>query len=438
MKRGTPQTVTSLASALLAVVLLPLLARAEGAEKISRALRLPELLTELRERNPELRAAGARTQALSAVPEQARALDDATLSYEAWNIPESLRIDRADNNIFRLSQKLPFPGKRGLRADVAAYEAQSAAHEASALELELAAELKRAYYALWEAHARLAVLEREKELLQRFSHIAEQKYGVGEATQADVLRAQVELTHIINKVQTEPLAIESARAEINALLSRALEEPLGVPEAPATPRLADSPQTLSELALESRPELRAQAAMIAREESAEALAQKAYYPDFEVSVGRFVNDAAPDGFGAMASVTLPFLNRSKYDAGVEEARARLSQARFERRRLEDRVRREVEQTFLKARTALLQYELFVNTHIPQVEQALRVAESAYETNELGFLDLIDTLRRLESVHLEHVAAQADFERAYADLERVVGTDLPRSMTVPHAKDSPHG
>jgi outer membrane protein TolC len=70
-------------------------------------------------------------------------------------------------------------------------------------------------------------LKREKELLARFSHIAEQKYGVGEASQADVLRAQVELAHVINQLQTEPLAIESAKAEINALLSRSPDEPLG-------------------------------------------------------------------------------------------------------------------------------------------------------------------------------------------------------------------
>src|SRR4029450_3395480 len=143
--------------------------------------------------------------------------------------------------------------------------------------------------------------------------------------------------------------------------------------------------------------------------------------DFELSVGRFVNYGESDGFGAMASVTLPFANVSKYEAGVEEARARLAAARSERRRFEDRARREVQQTFLKARTALLQYELFSATHVPQAEQALRVSERAYEAGQPGFLDLVDTLRRIESVHLEHISAQADFERAYAELERVVGT-----------------
>jgi cobalt-zinc-cadmium efflux system outer membrane protein len=136
----------------------------------------------------------------------------------------------------------------------------------------------------------------------------------------------------------------------------------------------------------------------------------------------------------MASVTLPFVNLRKYDAGVAEADARLAAAQSGRRRAEDRARREVQQAFLKAKTALLQYQLFANTHVPQAEQALRVAQSAYESNQLGFLDLVDTLRRIESVHLEHVAAQADFERAYAQLERVVGVELPRTAAVKGRRD----
>lgn len=437
MKRGILRTLPSF-GLLLFVATVPSSALAGNHERKGdeALLRLSDLVSEVRERNPELQVARDRTRAMAAVPDQVSALDDPTFSYEAWNVPESLRIDRADNNIFRLSQKFPFPGKRRLAGDVALHEAERTAHETGSVELEIVAAVKVAYYDLWQAHERLAVLQREKELLQRFVHIAEQKYGVGAATQADVLRAQVELTHVINKLQTEPLAIESAKAELNALLSRSPDEPVGTPEDPAAPRLDSSPAALAELALENRPDLAAQAAAIAREESAEELARKNYYPDFEISVGRFVNYGQNDGFGAMASVTLPFVNGKKYDAGVAEAEARLSAARSDRRRLEDRARREVQQVFLKAKTALLQYELFVGTHIPQAEQALRVAQSAYETDQLGFLDLVDALRRIESVHLDHIEAQADFERAYAELERVVGTELPRSA--PAAKVSSHG
>ena len=39
-------------------------------------------------------------------------------------------------------------------------------------------------------------------------------------SQSDVLRAQMELTRLVNRVTTQTLSIDSARAELNALLSR--------------------------------------------------------------------------------------------------------------------------------------------------------------------------------------------------------------------------
>jgi len=226
---GAPISAVLLAVVICTGPLWPDVAIAEGGGE----LRLAEVLSEARERNPELRAARARADAMAAVPAQVSAYDDPTLSYEAWNVPESLRIDRADNNIFRLSQKIPFPGKRGLAGEIARRDAARSSHDVGSVELELDAAVKRAFYELWEAHARLAVFTREKELVERFTRIAEQRYATGEATQSDVLRAQVELTHLINRLQTEPLVIESDRAELNALLSRGPEEPLGEPEDPA-------------------------------------------------------------------------------------------------------------------------------------------------------------------------------------------------------------
>lgn len=397
---------------------------AETPERLS----LANVVVEARERNPELQAARGRSKAMAAVPRQVSALDDPTFSWEIWNAPESFRIDRADNNIVRLSQKFPFPGKRRLAGEIATHEAEQASHEVETVELELVAAVKRAYYDLWQAHERLAVYSRDKDLVERLTRIVEQRYGTGEAVQSDVVRAQVELTHLINRLETERLTIEQGEAELNALLSRPPDERLGLPESPAPPRLDATPAALTALALEKRPDVAAQNAAIAREDSAVRLADRGYYPDFEVSVGRFINADQADGFGAMASVTIPIFNGAKYRAAVDEASAKLGAARSEKRRIEDRIRRDVEQAYLRARTAQLQYELFVKTHIPQAEQALRVTEGGYETGEVPFLDLVDTLRSIESVHLEHIAAQAEFEKAYADLERAVGSELPRDLS----------
>ncbi len=411
-------------AALLAPWLVPAvpLVSAQMREPV---LRLSEVIEEARQHNPGLAAAADRARAALSVPARVSALEDPVLSYEVWNAPESLRLDRADNNIFRLAQKVPFPGKRALAGEVASQDAAMVEKDARAAELDVVAGVTKAYYTLWQVHRLIAVYTREKDLVQSVTRIAEQKYGTSEVSQSDVLRAQGELTHLINRLQTETLAIRSAEAELREALSRPGTEPLGIPEDPPPPRLEATLESLTDLAESRRPEIAAQTAAVRREEASVRLAERARLPDFEFSVGRFENTGSRDGFGAMASMTLPIAQRAKYDAGVSEANARLSATKAERRRVGDHIRREVNQAYVRVETALAQYRLLTTTHVPQVEQALAVTESGYRTGAVDFLSLVDSLRQIEMIHTEHIESQAEFERAYADLERAVGSDIPR-------------
>jgi outer membrane protein, heavy metal efflux system len=397
---------------------------AVAAAQTPEPLRLADVLELAQQNNPEIQVVRQRAAALRAVPAQVSAYDDPTLSWEAWNIPESLRVDKADNNIFRVSQKIPFPGKRTLAGTVAEHAADAAQQDIQVAQLDLAAAVKRAYYDLWLTHQKLDILTRDRQVVERIAHTTEQKYGVGTATQADALRAQVELTHMAIDASSAALAIDTARAELNALLSRRPDEPLGVPESPPMLPIDASLETLTDLALRQRPELAAQRAAIEGEQSGVELAQINRRPDFELSVGRFVNYGHSDGFGALASVTVPFVFSGKYDAGIAEARAKLASADAELRRWQDRIRREVAQAYTRARTAALQHSLARGTHIPQAEQALRVTESAYQAGTTDFLSLLETLRNIEAIHIQHVDAEAELGRSIADLERAVGGALP--------------
>jgi outer membrane protein, heavy metal efflux system len=421
------------ASLVLAILLLaPAPARAKPPGDV---LRLVDVLALVREANPEIRAARSRARAAEAGPTQARAWDDPVLSWEAWNAPENMNVARAENNIFRLTQKIPFPGKRRLAAESAGEVARAMAHGADAVVLEVEVAVKRAYWSLWQAHQRVAVYERERVLAERFAKTAEQRYAISGVPQSDVLRAQVELTRAITEARTGALAIDTARAALNALLSRPPRDPLGVPEEPEFPEPPPSTDGLMEVALAHRPELAAQAATINGQGRALDLARKAYLPDFEVSVGRFINAGRSDGFGTMASMTLPIANKAKYDAGVSEANARLNTAVADEHRLVDGVRRDVEQAWLRVRTAKLRHDLLVTTHLPQAEQAIQVTEASYASGRVDLLALLDMLRTLEAVHLEHVDAAAEFATAWADLERAVGEPLSAAAM---AQEESHG
>lgn len=412
---------------ILSALALALAARLASAGTTTTPLGLDDVIAEAQAQNPTIHAARERARAAAAMRARVSAWDDPTVSWESWNFPDSFRLDHADNNIFRLSQKIPFPGKRSLAGAAAERDADVARGETDAVALDVTVAVKTAYWDLWHAHQVLHVYERDRALMERFARIAEQRYGVGEVSQADALRSQVELTRLANRASTQALTIESETAALNALLSREPDAPLGVPEDPPAPRLGGSPQDLIALALASRPELTAQGAAVARDETGVRLAQRDRLPDFEVAGSRFVNYGHSDGFGAFVSVTIPLAQKGRYDAAVSEAQARLAAARADRRRLEDAIRRDVTQAMLRARAAHARHTLHVTTHIPQTEQALRVTEGGYQAGAVDFGTLTETARALEEVHLEHLEAAAEFEKAWAQLERTVGTSLERGI-----------
>jgi outer membrane protein TolC len=110
---------------------------------------------------------------------------------------------------------------------------------------------------------------------------------------------------------------------------------------------------------------------------------------------------------------------------VAEARAQLNAGKAELRAAQDKSLAEVKTALARAQAATELIELFAQTHIPQAEQALASSRISYQTGKLDFLSLIDSLRVVEQVHIEHITAVADLEKAYADLERAVGQELPR-------------
>jgi len=112
---------------------------------------------------------------------------------------------------------------------------------------------------------------------------------------------------------------------------------------------------------------------------------------------------------------------------VGEATANVQTGQDELWRLRDLALFEVKQALVEAQTALEQRNLFLHTHIPLAEQALQSSQIGYQTGTLDFLSLIDSVRAIEQIHLEHLMAAANFERAWAELERAVGQELPRTV-----------
>jgi outer membrane protein TolC len=393
----------------------------------SPTLDLAGLIQEVLVRNPEIQAARKQWEAVGYRIRQAQSLDDPTLSVQLWNVPQTFNVTQAQNSIFGLSQSFPFPGKLDLKGEVASRSAEMAEQALHAKERELVARLKQAYYELFLSHKAIQIHHEQVELLGQFVELTTARFRTGKGSQADVLKAQVELSLLFQQLPVLEQRRQTAEAMLNTLLDRDSSSPLGIPQEPSQAPLDNTLDDLHRLALSDRPELKAAELAVQRNEQARALAQRQYYPDFNVAVQRFQNFQANDGFGAYVAMSIPFAfwTKPKHDAGVQEAAAAVSAARAQHHTLKNLTRFQVNDLLAKLRATDQVATLYHSTILPQAEQSLEAARAGYRAGKSGLLDLIDTQRAWRGFQLEYFKALVDRQHRLAELEQVVGIPLDR-------------
>ncbi|MEW6247957.1 MAG: TolC family protein [Nitrospirota bacterium] len=399
---------------------------AHGADTPAQAtLALPELIREALARNPEIQAARRQWEAASQRVTQAGSLDDPTLSVQWWNTPESFNLGQAQNTIIGLSQKFPFPGKLALKEEVAGRSAEMTEQALRAKERDLIARVKRAYYDLFFAHKAIQIHHEQIDLLTQFLEVALAKFRTGKGSQVDVLKAQVELSTLHQELPVLEQRRETAQANVNTLLNRDPRAPLGLPQGPRTIRFDKDLDELFQMAADARPEVKAAGLAVRRNEQARDLARRQYYPDVTVAVQRFQNFQAPDGFGAVMSINLPFSfwTKPKYDAGVQEATAAVAAARADLHTLENLTRFQIRDLLAKVRASWKVAMLYRTTVLPQAEQSVEAARAGYRTGRTSFLDLIEADRAWRDFQLAYYQSLVDREKRLAELEQVVGREL---------------
>lgn len=335
--------------------------------------------------------------------------------------------------VVELSQQLPFPGKRGLRGDMALAEAAAMREDMEELRLRLALMASTLFDDLFIVQRSLAINEEHLRLLEQLKKSAEAQYVAGRASQQDPLQAEVELSEVLRERVMLESERERLRAELNGLLHR---PPLArlppPPDSLAMPPGDPGPgEALQEEALRQRPELEGLRARLGGGEAAVRLAQREYYPDFRV-MGSYNSMwmETPHQFMAGVSINVP-LDFGKRKAAVQEAEAKLARLRTEEKHLINDIRVQVEQACARVVEARRVVDLFRERILPAARDQVAAARAGFESGKNSFQVLIDAQRNLRSVELRSQIALADVQRRQAELDRAIGRipGLPREEGV---------
>lgn len=371
--------------------------------------------------NPGLAAAAAGAQAAAQEVRPAGSLEDPMLSYAV--APLTAGADRSLMQSIEVSQSFPWPGTLAARESAARYEAIASERDVDALRLRIIAQAKSAWAEWRYIDSALEINNATRALLDELLATARTRYAAGRALQQDVLQAEVERVDLENDLLRLARQRATLQASINALLNRA-PETLLPPAAPISPESTLPPlEALQARALTRHPELARLEARISARESEVTLAEKGFYPNFEIGVGY---DAMWDMVDQRpmigVSINVPF------DRG--RRRAELDRARAERRRAEYallQTRADLLAGLAAARAevdeARRSVALYEDELVPLAAQYLEATIADYQSGAGPFLNVIAAERRKLETGLGLARARADHARRHAELELWTGGSL---------------
>ncbi|MHC4385006.1 MAG: TolC family protein [Planctomycetota bacterium] len=361
---------------------------------------------------------------------QVSALPDPRFTYGYYLGEVETRVGPMQQSL-ALSQTFPWFGKLQDREDAAARHANAAYERFEAARLALFLRVERAYNELFFLKRSIDITGDNIELLQQFERVVRTRYRVAAAGYPDIIKIQVELGTLEDRLRQLRDLRDPYTARLNAALNRPSHSPLAWPPAVSEREVSISDEVLMAALADRNPELLALQEEIERERINAEIARKDGYPDFTVGLAYTIigerNDINLDENGDDAvlgtlSVNLPIW-REKYDAGVREAIARRLAAAGRRGEASNRLASELQEALFEHDDARRRVALYRDTLIPKATESLQASLSSFEQGQSDYLDLVDTQRTLLEFQLAIERAQVDRATSAARIEQLVGVPL---------------
>lgn len=389
---------------------------------------LDELIATALAHNPAVVAARYRIEQTQQTIPQATSLDDPILTVT----PVGNMAQTADGQITAmgsLSQKFPLSGKLLTRGKVAADQVNIAKEQLLETQLTLIRDIKQAYWNHQLAKQTLAVLDSQKQLMQQFSEAANASYRAGRSDQQDLLRINVEISTLDNRILSTNQILNSTIARINTLLNRSAASPLDLTDTQSITINLQSLDNWQKQTLLNSPQLKQTHHAIAQARKQLKLARQQRIPDLTVMLnyaavadhGTSMASNGDDQLYAGLGINLPIW-QNKLDAAQKQAIARIGQLLSELVAQHNQLQFAVADMHQRVQSQQQQDALYRETILPQTQQVLDSALSQYRSGRGSFLNLIDNWQKLLELQLMSHRNHSQLQQDYAQLQLLAAVD----------------
>jgi outer membrane protein TolC len=357
-------------------------------------------------------------------------LPDPELSFGIAEVPlDNFSFSEHEDTEFRLGLSQMFPPGRTRQYRTERMDAMAEADRARALDqrLQVLREVRNAYIELYYQQEALRILEQNRELFREMADIAERQYAEGRDNQHDVIRAQLELSLIEDRIEQTRGEIEVARAELAKWVGA---EHAARPLARELPTLS-APAALDALVaqLPQHPLLAVEDAAIAAAQKSVAIAEEQYKPqwmlDFMLSENTgsaFDQRTGPDFAGVFLKMSLPIFTDKRQDRQLAASQQEALAARYGRA---DRLReltRLAKNGYANLERLTRRLDLYRMRATVEAAQTREATFNAYQNDLTDFETLVRTRVLALETELELLRVHADYLKNRVNLLYLSGEE----------------
>lgn len=441
---------TRFGSALVAVLAALLLAGpSAGMCAADSGLGLEEAIALARQQDPWLEGSRLRQQAFAARGEAAGSLPDPVVSLGAANLPvDTFDFNQEAMTQFRVgvSQALPRGDSLALGRERFAILGQQQVHQRAERREQLAVTVAGLWLDAYLARESMRLIEADRALFEYLVEVARNAYAnaVGRTRQQDIIRAQLELTRLDERVARLRQEREAALGQLGQWLGGGYAVAAELPQLPlrAADRVRGGGVDSDWLGrvLSIHPAVASLEQDIAAGEVDVALAQQQYKPQWGLNASYGYRDDDPAGmrradfFSVGVTFDLPLFTNSRQDPALESASARAAASRTDRALALRRLRAGFEAERARLGQLDVRLALYRDRLLAQMHDQSEAALSAYTADDGDFAEVvrarIDELNaRVEALGLrverQRSIARLNYYLAAAD-NGVADTGVPQS------------
>lgn len=389
-------------------------------------LLLHDLIQKALTKSPEILAAQLRYDASRFRIPQAGSLPDPMIMFgyqnEGWDRYTYGEMPMSEW-MFSASQMFPFPGKRSLRREIAAYESDKLSSTHESVRLKTIERIRELYYELFLVYKDIDIIEEKTALFSKIEDAALARYAAGMGMQQEVLMAQAEKYMLIEKEEMLKQRIQGIEAIMNAIVGRDIDTPLGRPLEPSVGVIYPlSLEALISMAYDHSPEIKAQQKMVAGAEAKVRLSEKEYYPDFTIAAGYATRGggALLDKWSLTTTVNIPLYYQTKQKQAVLEAETSLAEARQELESTKLMIASNIRDSYSMHKSAEKLMVIYKEGLIPKTYQDFDAALAGYSSGKTEAVTVINRLKALLDFETLYWAQVAVKEKAIARFETMAG------------------